>query len=126
MKRILVVDDEPHILRLIKARLEANNYEVIIAEDGEECLKKLAVEKPDLLILDIMMPKMDGYDVLIATKETDEMNESKRKIPVIVLTARADNRIRDLIEQGIITAYLTKPFKSEELLEKIKRLLENE
>ena len=68
-KKILVVDDDPHIVSLIKTRFEANNYAVVTAADGEECIKKILSDKPDLVILDIMMPKVDGYSVLIGIKE---------------------------------------------------------
>jgi CheY-like chemotaxis protein len=118
--KILVVDDEPHIVMLIKSRLIANNYEVITANDGQECLKKLVDEKPDLLILDIMMPKMDGYSVLVAIKEMREMTGDIPEIPVIILTARVEARIKELVEQEQIQAYLVKPFDSKELLKTIE------
>src|SRR5512136_607325 len=118
--KILVVDDEPHIVMLIKSRLIANNYEVITANDGQECLKKLVSEKPDLLILDIMMPKMDGYSVLVAIKEMREMTQDMPEIPVIILTARVEGRIKELVEQEQIQAYLVKPFDSKELLKTIE------
>lgn len=125
-KKILVVDDEPHIVLLVKSRLEANNYKVITAQNGEEGLEKLISEKPDLIILDIMMPKKDGFDTLVAMKELNAASEEELpKVPVIVLTARMDTRIRELIEKEEIEGYLIKPFKSEELLEKIKEIFEN-
>lgn len=92
--KILVVDDEPHIVMMIKSRLKANNYDVITANDGQECLKKLVSEKPDLLLLDIMMPIMDGYSVLVAIKEMREMIDDMPRIPVIILTAVAEPRIK--------------------------------
>jgi CheY-like chemotaxis protein len=118
--KILVVDDEPHIVMLIRSRLMANNYEVITANDGQECLKKLVSEKPDLLILDIMMPKMDGYSVLVAIKEMREMTGDMPEIPVVILTARVEARIKELVEQEQIQAYLVKPFDSKELLKTIE------
>jgi CheY-like chemotaxis protein len=119
--KILVVDDEPHIVMLIKSRLLANKYEVITANDGEECLKKLVSEKPDLLILDIMMPKMDGYSTLVAMKEMREITGEIPEIPVIILTARVEARIKELVEKEQIQAYLVKPFEAKDLLEKIEQ-----
>jgi len=119
--KILVADDEPHIVMLIKARLEANNYQVITANDGEECLKKLAAEKPDLILLDLMMPKMDGYSVLIAIKEMRVITGELPQIPVVVLTARADAKVKDLVEKEQIQAYLIKPFEAKVLLETIEK-----
>jgi CheY-like chemotaxis protein len=121
-KRILVVDDEPHIIKLLESRLKAHNYEVITARDGEECLKKLVSEKPNLVILDIMMPKMDGYSTLIAMREMREVTEELPKIPVIVLSARADSRVRELVEREEIEGYILKPFKADQLLEEIKKI----
>lgn len=122
-KKILVVDDEPHIIKMLKSRLEAHNYQVVIAQDGEECLRRVVSEKPDLIILDIMLPKMDGYSVLVTLKETRELTGKIPEIPVIVLTARADQRIRDLVEKEHIQSYIIKPFKAEDLLKKIEDLL---
>lgn len=120
--KILVVDDEPHVVNLIKSRLEASNYQVVTASDGEECLKKLMSEKPDLIILDIMMPKMDGYSTLIAIKEMRAITAEPPEIPVIVLTARADARVRELVEKENIQAYLVKPFDAKVLLETIEKI----
>ena len=118
--KILVVDDEPHIVKLIKSRLEANHYEVITAGDGEECIKKVISEKPDLLILDVMMPVMDGYSTLITLKEMKAMGEDIPSVPVIVLTARVDEKIKALMTEEKVKAYLIKPFDSKVLLEIIQ------
>ncbi len=120
-KKILVVDDDPNIVKLIKTRLEANNYEVITAEDGEECMQKLSTDKPDLIILDILMPKADGYNVLIGMKEIKALTGEIPIVPVIVLTALSDPRVKNMIEQEEIKDYIVKPFNSEELLAKIKK-----
>ena len=123
-KKILVVDDDPNIVKLIKTRLEANNYQVIIAEDGEECVKKILSDKPDLIILDILMPRADGYDVLIGIKEIRAIAGGMPAIPVIVLTALSDPRVRDMIEKEEIKDYIVKPFNAEDLLAKVKKALE--
>ena len=121
-KKILIADDEPNIVKLVKVRLESNGYEVISAASGTECINKIVQEEPDLVILDIMMPKMDGYDTLIAMREMFAENEDEPP-PVLIMTARADSRIRDLLENEEVRGYIIKPFKAEELLTKIKEIL---
>lgn len=116
-KRILIIDDEPHIVKTIKDRLEFAGYTVITAYDGEEGLKKVNEEKPDLILLDILMPKMDGYNFLRALK----LDENIKDIPVIILTAKA--QMKELfVPEGILN-YITKPFDQKELLEKISKAL---
>lgn len=122
-KKILVVDDDPHIVSLIKSRFEANRYEVITANDGEECIEKILSDKPDLVILDIMMPKVDGYNVLVGIKEIKAITGELPEIPVIVLTAVADPRVREMVEKEQIADYIIKPFDSADLLAKVKKAL---
>lgn len=122
-KKILVVDDDPHIVSLIKSRFEANRYEVITANDGEECIEKILSDKPDLVILDIMMPKVDGYNVLVGIKEIKAITGELPEIPVIVLTAVADPRVREMVEKEQIVDYIIKPFDSADLLAKVKKAL---
>lgn len=122
-KKILVVDDDPHIVSLIKSRFEANHYEVITANDGEECIEKILSDKPDLVILDIMMPKVDGYNVLVGIKEIKAITGELPEIPVIVLTAVADPRVREMVEKEQIADYIIKPFDSADLLAKVKKAL---
>ncbi len=125
-KKILVVDDDPHIVSLIKTRFEANDYAVITASDGDECIKKILSDKPDLVILDIMMPKVDGYNVLIGIKEIKAITGEIPEIPIIVLTAVGDPRVRDLVEKEQITDYILKPFNAADLLDKVKKALNEE
>ncbi len=122
-KKILVVDDEPHILKLIKSRLEAHNYQVITAIDGTDCLQKLLLEKPDLILLDVMMPHLDGYSTLIAIKEMKQMNEGVPDVPVIMLTARGEPKVRELIEKEEIKGYIIKPFDAQLLLKTIEEVI---
>ena len=117
-KRILICDDDPVILRLLQVNLELEGYEVVAAHHGEEAVRLAAIEHPDLVILDIMMPRMDGYE---AVKEI-KSNEETRNIPVVFLSARAQQAD---IEKGRaygVTDYLTKPFDPTELLDVIERL----
>src|SRR5579871_5670888 len=105
-KKILAVDDERHILRLVQVNLERAGYTVVLAADGREALEKVASENPDLVVLDVMMPYMDGFEVL----QRLQKDPSTRDLPVIMLTAKANDSD---IHQGWVTGascYLTKPF----------------
>jgi two-component system alkaline phosphatase synthesis response regulator PhoP len=118
-KRILIVDDEEDILIVLKFRLEANNYEVLTASDGQEGLNKARTEKPDLIILDLMLPKLDGYKVCRMLK----FDENYKAIPIVMFTARAQKKDEELGKEMGADAYVTKPFEPEILLEKIQQLL---
>lgn len=121
-KRILVVDDERHIVRLVQVNLERQGYQVLTAYDGVECLEKARAEKPDLIILDVMMPRMDGFEALQRLKTDPETSI----IPVIMLTARAQDR--DVLQgyQYGADLYLTKPFSPLELISLVKRVFESQ
>ena|SRR3989338_3155476 len=116
-KRILLIDDEPQFVELITLRLEANQYEVLTASDGQEGVNKALREKPDLIFLDIMMPQKEGFEVLPQLKH----HQQTRLIPVIMLTAKADTR--SILESKKLgaTDYLIKPVDSNELLAAIQR-----
>ncbi|MBA4386996.1 MAG: two-component system response regulator [Verrucomicrobia bacterium] len=118
-KKILVVEDEPQIRLGLKMRLERNGYEIVEAEDGVAGLSMARTEKPDLIILDIMLPKMDGYQMARMLK----FDEKFKSIPIVMLTARSQQTDRDTGQAVGADAYLTKPFKSEELLAAIAKLL---
>jgi adenylate cyclase len=118
-KRVLVVDDEPDLVAIVKMRLEANNYEVITACDGQEGLDKARADKPDLMILDLMLPKMDGYKVCGLLKADTRYS----KIPIIMFTARAQEADMEMGKEVGANAYITKPFEPQVLLGKIKELL---
>lgn len=117
--RILVVDDELDMVQLIQARLEAQGYEVLAAYDGEEGLEKAHSEKPDLILLDLMLPKMDGYKVCGLLKRDTRY----AKIPIVIFTARAQKQDEELSLECGADAYLTKPFDAPVLLGKIQELL---
>lgn len=117
-KKVLAVDDERHILRLIQVNLERAGYQVLTAADGREALKKIADERPDLVVLDVMMPVMNGMETL---KEI-RANPESRNIPVIMLTAKAqDQDVFQGYSHGV-DIYLTKPFNPIELLTFVNRL----
>lgn len=119
-KKILLVEDEQAQVLTIKDRLEFEGYEVIIAADGQEGLEKARREKPDLIMLDLMLPKIDGYKVCRMLK----FDEKYKHIPIIMLTARAQEEDKKLGFEVCANAYITKPFEADVLLAKIKELLE--
>lgn len=119
MTRILVIDDEQDMVSAIKLRLEANGYEVIAAKDGPEGLNKARMEKPNLIILDIMLPRLDGFKVCRMLK----YDEKFKNIPIIMFSAKVQKRDIERGKEMGADAYITKPFKADELLAKMKELL---
>ncbi|KPU28308.1 ArsR family transcriptional regulator [Caloranaerobacter sp. TR13] len=119
LRKILVVDDEEHIIELIRFNLETNGYNVISANDGKEALKKVKEEKPDLVILDLMLPSIDGIEICKILRKDKETE----KLPIIMLTAKSEEI--DMILGLEIGAddYITKPFSIRELLARIKAVL---
>jgi CheY-like chemotaxis protein len=116
---VLVCDDDPLILDLLEYRLGERGYKVELARDGREGLAKVAERRPDAIVLDAMMPRVDGYEVLRALRE----NEETRRIPVIFLTARRQERdVLDALKLGA-DDFISKPFIPEELLSRLSRLL---
>lgn len=111
--KILVVDDEQSIMNIIAYNLKKEGYKVVCAEDGEIALEVFRKEKPDLVILDVMMPKIDGYDVCKKIRE-------KSPVPITMLTARADEVDKVLGLEIGADDYVTKPFSNRELLARVK------
>ena len=120
-KKILIVDDEIDLVETIKFRLEAAGYDVVTAYDGQEALKKVRNEKPDLILLDVMMPSVDGYQVCRMLKFDDKY----RDIPIIMLTARGQDKDRATGEEVGADAYIAKPFDSKILMAKIEEWLKS-
>ena len=118
---ILVIDDEPNIVQTLQDRLEMNEYKVFTASNGKEGLERVQQEKPDIILLDVIMPIMDGHEML----------ESLRKLPegqhvsVIMLTARSQTQDIARANACGIDDYIVKPFDLSELLEKIETVVEN-
>ncbi len=117
--KILVVDDEEHIVELLKFNLEDNGYKVIAAFDGEEALRKAETQTPNLILLDLMLPKMDGIEVCRKLK----MNESTSETPIIMLTAKGEETDKVLGLEIGADDYVTKPFSVRELMARIKSVL---
>jgi len=116
-KKILIADDEEQLVLAVKIRLQSKGYQVLTAPDGRQALELITQQQPDIIILDILMPVMDGYSCL------REINRrfGRGRIPVIVLTAR--DRMKDLFELEGIEDYVIKPFDHEDLLVRIERVL---
>ena len=120
-KKILAVDDEKFIVRLVETTLVRHGYEVVMAYDGKEALEKVESEKPDLVVLDVMMPYMDGFEVL----QTLRRNPATRDIPVIMLTAKAQDADVFRGWQSGVDCYLTKPFNPLELVSFVNRIFQS-
>lgn len=114
--RILIVDDEPKIVKAVSYRLESEGYQVSVAYDGEEALRKATTEHPDLIVLDLMLPKMDGYEVCRKIRKTMDT-------PIIILSARSDELDKVAGFQAGVDDYMTKPFSPAELALRVKAVL---
>ncbi len=117
--RILVVDDEIYIVHILDFSLGMEGYEVLTALDGEQALERLKSDKPDLIVLDIMMPKVDGYEVC----RTIKANPETQHIPVILLSAKGRNVDQKMGFDVGADDYITKPFSPRKLVERINALL---
>lgn len=119
-ERILIVDDDPYILSMVKLILENENYDIIEAKDGKEALEKIHDKNPHLIILDYMMPVMDGVEVCMRLKK----DTLYRHVPIIMLTAKGEltDKVRGL-DAGV-DDYVTKPFEPQELLARVKMILQ--
>ncbi len=118
-RRILIIDDEPSIVKLLTRRLEVAGYEVLTAADGQEGLGKARAGLPDLILLDLMLPKLSGFDVCAALKQ----DYRYRGIPVIILTAKGRSQDEQLCREAGADAYLSKASNSSVILEQIEALL---
>jgi CheY-like chemotaxis protein len=117
-KKILIVDDEPDLLRVTCFRLERSGYRVFSAVNGQEALERVEKESPDLVLLDIKLPLMEGPDVCLHIKKDERL----KHIPVILFTASAQG-IGEKVSACGAQGYIIKPFSAEELLEKIKEFV---
>lgn len=121
-RKILAVDDEKHIVRLVQINLQKEGFEVVTATNGREALEAVTQHSPDLIVMDVMMPEMDGFEALQKLKE----NPDTQNIPVIMLTAKAQDA--DVFKgwQSGADLYLTKPFNPQELITFVKRIFESQ
>lgn len=118
-KKILLVDDDEEILKLLTIRFRQEGFEVITATDGEGCIKRAEEEAPDLIILDIVMPGMDGYTALKEMRR----NAKIRDIPVIMLSGKEEEKVRDLFAFQHIMDYIEKPFELDDLVSRVHKVL---
>ncbi|MFC1508159.1 response regulator [Candidatus Omnitrophota bacterium] len=118
-KKILIIDDEEDIQKLLRLRLQQENVNVIVASDGDTGVKVAEQELPDLILMDIMMPKMDGYSCL---KEIRKLPKTK-DIPVLMLSGKEEEKVRDLFAFQKISGYLEKPFELDDVVAKMKEIL---
>lgn len=118
-KKILIVDDEPNVIRLLSARLSIHNYDIITASDGISAMEKIHQEKPDLVLLDIRMPVGDGATVFEHAKTAEET----RSIPIIFMTANPSEDLRENVIGMGAKDFIAKPFNADELLVKVKKAL---
>ncbi|MFP3854186.1 MAG: response regulator transcription factor [Anaerolineales bacterium] len=122
MTKILVAEDERDIRELINFTLRLRGYEVVLARDGEEALELALKEHPDLVLLDIRMPRMSGYEVCQLIKD----NEATKHIPVVFLTAKGqESEVQQGMKAGA-TDYILKPFSPDTLVERLQKHLEGE
>ena len=121
MQKILVVDDEPSIVRPLMFILKKNGYKVLTASNGEEGLQVARSEKPDLIFLDVMMPKKNGYEVCQELKKDPEL----KSIYVIILTARGVELSEEEKRQVQADEYMAKPFSPIKVVEKVNSIMED-
>ena len=117
--RVLICDDDPVILRLLEVNLELEGYDVLTANHGEEAFEIASRELPDLVILDIMMPRLDGYQ----TCQKLKAQSSTEQIPVVFLSAKAQASDIEKGKSFGVSDYLTKPFDPNDLLDVVERLV---
>ena len=117
--RVLVVDDEPDLIHILEFGLKAAGYQVDVAADGQEGLKKARETKPDIILLDLMLPKLDGYKVCRLLK----FDERYRQIPIIILSARTQEGDQTLAKEMGANRFVTKPYEFGEILAHIEALL---
>ncbi len=118
--RILIVDDEPDLLSVLRFGLEAEGFDVLEASDGERGLDMARAERPDLLVLDLMLPRMDGYKVCRALK----FDERYRRMPIFILSARTGETDRKLALELGADLFMTKPYEVRDLVARIRERLQ--
>jgi len=117
-KRVLVVDDDADIIEPVQCALEEHGYEVLVAHDGSEALKRIERDAPDLILLDMIMPRRSGFSVL------DKLAAHRGRVPpIIMMSGGAEPRHRDYAEARGVTRFLSKPFEMSDLLEQVDSLL---
>ena len=117
-KRVLIAEDEPHIVESLSFVLQRSGYEVSSVLDGEAAMARLRSDPPDMMILDVMLPKLNGFEVLKRLKSDPAL----RSIPVIILTAKGQTQDRRMAEEIGVDGFMTKPFSNREFVDEVRRL----
>ncbi len=118
-KKVLIVDDEVDLVETVRFPLEMAGYHVLVSYNGEDALNQARKEKPDLILLDLMLPKLDGYKVCRLLKFDDRY----KHIPILMLTAKTQEKDKTLGMETGANEYITKPFEMDDLLRKVKAYL---
>jgi two-component system alkaline phosphatase synthesis response regulator PhoP len=118
-KKILIVDDEEDLVETVRFPLEMEGYHVLVSYNGEDALNQARKENPDLILLDLMLPKLDGYKVCRLLKFDDRY----KHIPILMLTAKTQERDKTLGMETGANEYITKPFEMDDLIKKVKAYL---
>ena len=118
-KTVLIVDDEPYMIRLLQHHVERAGYRMVKAVNGREALERVELEKPDLVIMDVMMPELNGLEVLNQIRKKAETAD----LPVIIMTANAQRFTKEEAETAGVSAFLTKPFSPTQLMIEIRKQL---
>jgi DNA-binding response OmpR family regulator len=118
-KKILIVDDEVDLVETVRFPLEMEGFNVLVSYNGEDALNQARKEKPDLILLDLMLPKLDGYKVCRLLK----FDERYKNIPILMLTAKTQEKDKALGMETGANEYITKPFDLDKLVEKVKTYL---
>jgi CheY-like chemotaxis protein len=116
---ILVVDDEPYMIRLLQHHIERAGYRMIKATNGREALDRIREDKPRLVLMDVMMPEINGLEVLAEVRK----DPATKDLPVIIMTANAQRFTREEAESAGVSAFLTKPFSPTQLMAEVRRQL---
>jgi DNA-binding response OmpR family regulator len=119
LKKILIVDDEADLVETVRFPLEMEGFNVLVSYNGEDALNQARKEKPDLIILDLMLPKLDGYKVCRLLK----FDERYKHIPILMLTAKTQEKDKILGMETGADEYITKPFEMDDLMKKVKAYL---
>lgn len=117
-KRVLIAEDEPHIVESLSFVLQRSGYDVSSVLDGEAAMARLHSEPPDVVILDVMLPKLNGFEVLKRLKSDPALSS----IPVIILTAKGQTQDRRMAEEIGVDGFMTKPFSNREIVDEVRRL----
>ena len=121
-KKILIVDDEDDVVMILQDHLEKKGYEVVVASDGLEAINKVKTEKPDLMILDVMMPKVDGYKAAQIIRD-EELKEERDHLPIIMLTSRTKEKDETAGYATGTNIYVRKPFEPSEIVKIVEGLV---